>query len=118
MSPAIINPSMKKPSFKERFVLFNKALTKWSGMREINKFIYSLFHLLKKVVDYVRSQEGYEAARNQTINTLFTGLLIGFAIWCMRTGNSFLLGIFVAIMLVIIEGYIEWLHKLLSKKKK
>lgn len=104
-----------KVSLKEKWINFNKSITSFF---RINKFIYFFVDNHNSIAKYVRSLEGYEEAKANTINTLFTGLLIGFAIWSWNTGNSFLRGISIAITLVIIENYIQWLKNLFKKEKR
>lgn len=116
----VSNPKLVKPklTFRERFVLFNKFLTKWCGMARINKFIYLIIQKVGLAAKYVRSLEGYEKARENIINTTLTGLLIGSAIFCFKTQNSFLQGISIAITMVIIELELSWLKETFGAKKK
>jgi hypothetical protein len=108
----------KKIPIKTRFIEINKSLTKWCGMAGINKFIYLTIQKVALAAKYVRGLEGYYEARNQIINTTLMGLLVGFAIFSWKTGNSFLRGISIAITLVITENYLKWLKDLFKTEKR
>lgn len=113
-NPKII-PKVIKPTMKERWIKLNKSIT---SFLKINKFIYYCNDKPVLIAKTVRSLEGYEEAKQNIINTTLTGLLIGFAIYSWKTGNSFLQGISIAITLVMIETYAIWFKKQFMETKK
>lgn len=86
-----------------KFKEVNRKITSFvfSPFMKINNFIYSK---IQGVLNTIRSHEGYEEVRNQIVNVLLTGLLIGAALFLYKTGNSFGQGISIAITIYIVTN--------------